>query len=466
MPDAPTIDVEQAVKDLEQMTQTELGRWEQAREVLDKVCPLWYYRSMRLPITPAFGWCDTAATDGNSTFFNPRFSATLTDQEVNFVHAHEVAHVVLGHLWRLTPDIQEAIDNNAPPEVLKNKYRLLNCAQDLAIHSHLKPLADEHPDLLTMPRSAQYDPRFDGLSAESIYKLLPEDYNAHPHGIHMHVGTGKAPKGARECGPGVWMVAVDGEGNIIDTDAPGYNGPIPQPLTAEQAREIARDVAEQMMSGGWGGPVPNAPATQSKKPNPPTVDPDQDWLSALRDFIVDNAANDFSWSRPDRSYLSRGIIVPGMLSEELEGVIAIDVSPSIPVEKYQKFCNQVVTIRSLLPDHKLHVIWCDSSIRRTQTVVTGEEVDWNIRFGGGTDFRPVFEWVEGQGINPRFLVYLTDSYGCFPINPPHYPVLWAVIPLSYGKLNIPWGQVMIMGPAPQSEDFAQALTPLTTKIVP
>jgi predicted metal-dependent peptidase len=46
--------------------------------------------------------------------------------------------------------------------------------------------------------------------------------------------------------------------------------------------------------------------------------------------------------------------------------------------------------------------------------------------GGGTDYRPVFEWVEQEGLDPACLVYLTDMECMhFPRCDPEYPVLWA-----------------------------------------
>jgi len=47
---------------------------------------------------------------------------------------------------------------------------------------------------------------------------------------------------------------------------------------------------------------------------------------------------------------------------------------------------------------------------------------------GGTDFRPVFEWVDdtlsrNEGL-PDLVAYLTDGFGPFPKVAPPYPVVW------------------------------------------
>jgi predicted metal-dependent peptidase len=56
--------------------------------------------------------------------------------------------------------------------------------------------------------------------------------------------------------------------------------------------------------------------------------------------------------------------------------------------------------------------------------------------GGGTDFRPVFHWLEAQGVRPDLLVFFTDAEGQFPPDEPNFPVIWLV----KGKEKTPWGQ--------------------------
>ena len=55
--------------------------------------------------------------------------------------------------------------------------------------------------------------------------------------------------------------------------------------------------------------------------------------------------------------------------------------------------------------------------------------------GGGTDFRPLFDWVEGLPASPDLLVYVTDAEGRFPEREPNYPVVWLV----KGKSSVPFG---------------------------
>jgi len=47
-----------------------------------------------------------------------------------------------------------------------------------------------------------------------------------------------------------------------------------------------------------------------------------------------------------------------------------------------------------------------------------------VKGRGGTDFRPVFEHVDKEPIQPACLIYLTDLEGPYPTVPPDFPVLW------------------------------------------
>ena len=57
-----------------------------------------------------------------------------------------------------------------------------------------------------------------------------------------------------------------------------------------------------------------------------------------------------------------------------------------------------------------------------------------------TSRKYIFDWLEEHGIQPQTLVFLTDLYGTFPDDAPHYPVLWA----TTGGRHAPFGSVIPM----------------------
>jgi predicted metal-dependent peptidase len=58
--------------------------------------------------------------------------------------------------------------------------------------------------------------------------------------------------------------------------------------------------------------------------------------------------------------------------------------------------------------------------------------------GGGTDFRPVFRYIdEHSELDPSLLIFFTDGYGTYPERPPAYPVMWFLT--HDGKCGVEWG---------------------------
>ncbi|MBQ9064915.1 MAG: metallopeptidase [Blautia sp.] len=111
-----------------------------------------------------------------------------------------------------------------------------------------------------------------------------------------------------------------------------------------------------------------------------------------------------------------------------ELVIAIDTSAStkgIQVQKFLKETAAVLSSQETFFHHvNIHLIECDNQVQRDTHFTDVSEVE---RFGGlfvvhggmGTDFRPVFRYVEdmrrqGKLEKPRALLYFTDGYGIFP----------------------------------------------------
>jgi predicted metal-dependent peptidase len=59
---------------------------------------------------------------------------------------------------------------------------------------------------------------------------------------------------------------------------------------------------------------------------------------------------------------------------------------------------------------------------------------------GGTDFRPVFEWIQGNALDASpILLYATDGYGVFPEHPPGWPTIWLLTREGLAAERVPFG---------------------------
>ncbi|MHC1743998.1 MAG: VWA-like domain-containing protein [Syntrophobacteraceae bacterium] len=122
-------------------------------------------------------------------------------------------------------------------------------------------------------------------------------------------------------------------------------------------------------------------------------------------------------------------------------MIAVDTSGSVDVSDLDQFCGEVNAILEEY-DTKANVLYCDTAVAAVQ-VFTRDNLPLRLNAlgGGGTDFRPPFEWVAENGIRPAALIHLTDlECRRFPEEEPPYPVLWTRIG-TWGRTP-PFGEIL------------------------
>ena len=142
-----------------------------------------------------------------------------------------------------------------------------------------------------------------------------------------------------------------------------------------------------------------------------------------------------------------------------EFVIAIDTSGSTSGELVQKFVQKTYNIlkstESFFTKINLHIIQCDADIQEDVKITTQEEFDeylknMKIHGLGGTDFRPVFEYVGNLRQNKEFsnlkgLIYFTDGYGTFPQKKPDYDAAFVFIDDEYNSPDVPpWAIKLVL----------------------
>ena len=142
-----------------------------------------------------------------------------------------------------------------------------------------------------------------------------------------------------------------------------------------------------------------------------------------------------------------------------EFVIAIDTSGSTSGELVQKFVQKTYNIlkstESFFTKINLHIIQCDANIQEDQKITCQEDFDeylktMQIHGLGGTDFRPVFDYVEqlcqsGEFVNLKGLIYFTDGYGEFPAKKPNYDTAFVFVDDDYNNPDVPtWAIKLVL----------------------
>lgn len=195
-----------------------------------------------------------------------------------------------------------------------------------------------------------------------------------------------------------------------------------------------------------------------------------DYMTFLREFSVLTEVIKVSEDEFDYNFYTYGMNMYGNmpLIEPLEYkddkqvhefVIAIDTSGSVSGNIVQAFVQKTYNIlkqSECFSDRiNVHIIQCDAKIQEDAKITSQEEFDeyikkMTVKGFGGTDFRPVFSYVnklaeQGEFHDLRGLIYLTDGFGAFPALPPKYKtafILWDDSCLN----NVPqWAMSMVIG---------------------
>ena len=117
-----------------------------------------------------------------------------------------------------------------------------------------------------------------------------------------------------------------------------------------------------------------------------------------------------------------------------ELVIAIDTSYSTKGEMVKRFLEEALAIladkEAFFSKCRVHIIECDDRIRKDLLIEDAEEMEryrerFEVSGGYGTDFRPVFHYIEdlqkkGELKELKALLYFTDGRGRYPKNAPAY----------------------------------------------
>jgi predicted metal-dependent peptidase len=360
----------------------------------------------------------TMATDGVSLFFSPAFVDTLNAAELAGVLAHEVMHPALQHHTRRG-------DRNP---------KRWNMACDYAINPMLLDAG------LILPKDALLDHRFRGMSAERIYNLLEEQENQ-----GNDEETQKQDDSTKSAGESGSNTASEGDSPQAP-ETPGGIGQVldaPQPVdgddpsVSEQARDwqIAVEQAESVAK--LAGKMPAGADRTLEAAQAAGVD----WRELLRRAWSETIPADYSWARPNRRHVWSGLYLPGVISEGVGEIgIAVDCSGSVNARQLGIFEAEIRSILSGQQPRLVHIFYFDAEVQKVETYTAGQPVTLAPVGGGGTDFRPCFNWLEEHGIIPQTLVFLTDLWGTFPDIVPPYPVIWA----STDNRTVPFGQVIPM----------------------
>lgn len=398
------------------------------RLILDK--PFLGALALRLPLVAADPkWCPTSVSDARSLYYNPDYIDKLSLEQTQFVLAREALHCGLSHFAR--------------------RQHRIKARWDIACEYSINPVLVR--DGLTPPPATIVISAYEGMTAEEIYPFIEDDDSDDPDAEDSQSGQDSDPGKAgsqkgneqRQGGEGQTPQNRDAQSggdsqSELQEELQGTQGAAqPDPLSASELDALSTQWQQRMagaalqaqQAGKLGGALARLVGE--------LLQPKLPWRMLLARYLTQLARDDYSYARPSRR--EGELIMPSLRSSQANIVVVLDTSGSVTNEELSEFLAEINTLKAQLrASITLHA--CDTALAANGPWVfeAWEEFKLPQEFhgGGGTDFRPIFDWIKTQGLSPDMLLYFTDAEGEFPAIEPPYPVIWLV----KGKAPVPWGQ--------------------------
>lgn len=316
------------------------------------------------------------ATDGKHLYINPDKFMELTNEERMFLLAHETLHVAYLHMGRL--------DNR--------NHTKWNYATDYVINLALVNNG------FTMIAGGLLDRQYEGMSADEVYALLPDDISE-PNSL---------------------------DGDIIQNTDITNEDIVSKIIQAEQSARMS----------GHSESIPYEVTRLLGELRQPKIN----WKQLLRKYLLDLNKSDYTWNKPNRRYLHSGMYLHSLSNPSLTKItFAIDTSGSISDELFNEFVSEAQSVFKQMNPNVLDLIQFHHQVTFHKEISSLQELKEVKLIGyGGTDLVPVLEAFSQS--NSKALVVITDGWFNTQLTNPNRPVIWVIY--DNPSFVAPFGQVI------------------------
>jgi predicted metal-dependent peptidase len=331
-----------------------------------------------------------AATDGVHLYYHPeRFAREFNNAERIFVLVHELLHVILFHPLR---------------RGIRDPKRW-NIACDHVVNL----LCEEYK--FTKPKACYCDPQYMGMTAEQVYNKLPPESRKQ---------SKKGDKGLA--------------GDIMDYDPTQNEGKPASEVERETAVSTLRAQHAAKAAGQKsGGRDRMFEAAQVQR---------EPWHQHLRRYMTTMTAREYNWAKMDTKRAAlHGVVAPRLWAEGMgKIVIWVDCSGSVSNKQLGAMGEHISDIAKQALPKEVVVGYFDSIVCHVDTF-TGP--DYHITLsphgGGGTKFKPMFEYMQEHHTDAQVAIVFTDLHGSFGESNPVCDTLWVS---QTETVKVPFGELI------------------------
>jgi len=321
-------------------------------------------------------------SDGTLFEYNPDYLESLSIDELGFALSNGAMHAVLAY-------------DNRKQERMSWLWQL---STDYAINALLVQNG------LELPERVNYERRFDGMYAEEIYAMLKDE--------------------------------IQNE-DFSDEEFDEIQNPNQDEVDNSVQEERFEQLQEQaLQKADAASELPEGIERFVSLKHQSLID----WREELHHALDRHYRNDYRMMPPSKKLLYSGIYLPSLYSERLNLVVAIDSSGSVDEVLLSSFIDELEALLLSFNDVSIELLICDDRIRSHQSIASGERIEYQLQGGGGTSFKPVFDFVENADFRCNLLLYFTDLEGTFPIKIPDYETFW----VTSNIMEVPFGEFILL----------------------
>ncbi len=349
----------------------------------------------------------SAGCDGKTFYFSNEFVIRIFKKNpvyLNRIYLHSILHCVFSHLW-----ISSSRNMN-----------LWHIACDICVEYTL-----DHLEKKSVKRILSY-------IRKKTYQILEKEYNLSSSGIYLYLLNLDSKQ------------LLELKNEFICDDHRYW----------PKSKEESQSIGNQNLKNSW-----KQKAIQSSLQNKNQMDGKEEgsyswqikmaeskrsYREFLKKFMVLKEEVKINEDEYDLSYYTYGLrlyknlplIEPIETKEERkipELVIVLDTSYSTSgnlIKNFLKETSAILKSNVFFSNSKIHIIQCDNRVQDHKILTSFDQMDeflesFTVIGGNGTDFRPVFDYVNEcmeQGICKEVsaLLYFTDGKGIYPKRRPNY----------------------------------------------
>lgn len=411
----------------------------------------WFLAHSKL-MSMQWEWSDAVpygATDGATLLLNRDGLNKLASKPngaglIAFLLVHEALHALLGHGWRLAkmPDhntaniaadyVINAMIANRNREIGKEVFPFINgvlldekLSGDNSVEQLYrilsKPQQNQEP---TNPKPQQDNDTNDDNNNDSKDSDSEGDQEGDQDSDTSNPDSGGGSDADSDIG--------DSEQDLSDFVGTGAPDTFePQAEDGETQQEVIDRIEEANDSIFIADEIDRRQqgdnGTTSSRLQGQRISSSLSWPDLLREWLTKRSRN--GWDAPFNNpiFQTTGLIAAGRRTKATgEIVLVLDTSGSIGQRTYDRFLSEAQAVLDDLKPDKVHLLSVSHVVADAVTLEAGDTVPAKLKGGGGTRFKPAFDWVAEHAHDVDVMVYLTDGYSndLKDITNVEFPLLW------------------------------------------